>query len=106
MDIDYSQIKRIAVSCEAGIGASVMGSAVLSNLVKSSQLEVSVEAVAIRNLANDVDLVIVHSGFKPLFTNRNLSFQIMYVDNYLDTDIYNKLIMRMSECLVRENKKL
>lgn len=105
MTSDYSNIKRIAVSCEAGIGASVMGCAVLSKLAIANNLETKVEAIAIRNLTDEYDLIIVHNGFKPLFTNKKIRGQVIYVDNYLDVDMYNKLIMRISKSLVRENKK-
>ncbi len=92
MSIDYKRVKKIAVSCEAGIGASVMGAAVLKKLLDAAQIQVIVEAVAIRNLNEDYDLVIIHSGFKHLVQMLELKNQVIYVDNYLEKKLYNQVV--------------
>lgn len=95
MIVDYSNILKVAVSCEAGIGASVMGAAVLSKLMVENNLDIKVDAVAIRKLTDDYDLIITHSGFKPVIELRNIRGQVMYIDNYLDMNKYKELIVRI-----------
>lgn len=85
--IDYKKIKKIAYSCEAGIGASQMGACVMKNVFKQMDLDVVVEAVPIRKLSSDYDLVITHSGFKPYFDLLDSEYNIIYIENYLDKSL-------------------
>lgn len=85
--IDYKNIKKIAYSCEAGIGASQMGACVMKNIFNQMNVDVEVEAVPIRKLNSDYDVVITHSGFKTYFDLLEAKYNMIYIENYLDKSI-------------------
>lgn len=89
--VDYKHIKKIAYSCESGIGASQMGAYIMKNVFEQMNIDVVVEAVPLRKLDNQYDLIITHIGFKPYFDQKEENYNIIYIDNYLDKSICREI---------------
>lgn len=60
MGIDASEVRKIVVACDAGMGSSVMlASTVRKRLAKT---DVQVEHTPVEHIPDDADVVICHSG--------------------------------------------
>lgn len=58
--IDASDVKKLVVACDAGMGSSVMLASQLRKQLKKQQVEVSHTPVA--DIPKDADLVVTHEG--------------------------------------------
>lgn len=86
MSINYGEINTIVFTCSAGIGASVMGAAIMSKVFKDMGLQVKVEAKAIDSLSQAYDLIVCHIDFKSLLEANVSNSNVVYIDKYLDKD--------------------
>lgn len=87
-EINYTQIKKIAFSCESGIGASAMGAAVMNRIIDELKLDIEVNPVAIKNLTADYDLIITHIGFTKIIEKLDLDSRVVYINSYLDKKLF------------------
>ncbi len=90
-ELNYSKITTIAFVCSSGIGASAMGSAVMSKVVQDLGLNIEVKALAMSNLTDDYDLIITHRQFASILENQSMSGQILYISNYLDKKLFEEI---------------
>lgn len=91
MEIDYTQVNKIAFACDAGIGASVMGAAIMRNILALANVDVAVIAVAINKIDEPCDLIIVHQCFKDTIEKLNIKTNVLYINNYLDKDLFEEI---------------
>ncbi|QCI24602.1 PTS mannitol transporter subunit IICBA [Buchnera aphidicola (Muscaphis stroyani)] len=98
--INFDNIQKIVVACDAGMGSSAMGSSMLQKKIKKANLmHVSVSNMAIDLLSKDIDLVITHQDL----TNRAKIYapnsQHISLKNFISHDFYDNLV----KCL-KKNK--
>src|SRR5699024_3949818 len=60
VEINYNGLKKIFVSCDAGMGSSAMGASMLRKKVKDAGLDIEVANCAINDLPDNARLVITH----------------------------------------------
>ncbi|WP_432455347.1 MULTISPECIES: PTS mannitol transporter subunit IICBA [unclassified Agarivorans] len=95
VNIDLSQVKKIIVACDAGMGSSAMGASLLRKKFAASQLDVSVTNTAINNLPSDVDIVITHKDLTERAKQHAPNAHHISLTNFLDSELYNQLVANM-----------
>jgi PTS system mannitol-specific IIC component len=86
-------IHTIVFACDAGMGSSAMGASILRNKIKKAGFEdVTVNNIAIANLADNVDLVVTHQDLTTRARDRTPSAQHVSVDNFMNSPKYDAIV--------------
>jgi PTS system mannitol-specific IIC component len=93
---DLSNVRKIIVACDAGMGSSAMGAGVLRKKVNEAGLKnISVTNCAINDLPEDVDLVITHRDLTERAMRSAPQAQHISLTNFLDSQLYTDLTARL-----------
>ena len=92
--VDFSNVKKIIIACDAGMGSSAMGATVLRNKVKEQGLDIDVSNSAISDL-KDADIVITQNELTDRAKNQLPSAKHMSIGNFMDTSFYDDLIAKL-----------
>lgn len=93
---DFSEVRKIIVACDAGMGSSAMGAGVLRKKVQDAGLtHISVTHCAINNLPDDVDLVITHQDLTERAIRKVPQARHISLTNFLDNKLYTDLTVRL-----------
>jgi len=87
-EVNMSNVTKIIVACDAGMGSSAMGASLLAKKVKSAGLNISVTNCAINNLPGDVDIVITHKDLTPRAIKHAGQAKHLSLTNFLDSTLY------------------
>ncbi len=83
-----SEIRKIVVACDAGMGSSAMGASKLRSAVKKAGGTAQVINLAIDQLSADVDLVITHNQLTPRAMSVLPSADHISISDFLMTSVY------------------
>lgn len=89
---DYNGLKKIFVSCDAGMGSSAMGASMLRKKVKDAGLPIEVANCAINDLPEDVRLVITHQDLTLRAKKQVPNAMHLSLTNFLDNKFYDSLV--------------
>lgn len=93
--LDVSNIKKIVVACDAGMGSSAMSAAALKKKVKAAGLPIEVINTAISRIPDDADLVITHVELTGTAKAAQPNKQHLSISNYLKAPEYDQLVERL-----------
>lgn len=93
--LDLTNVKKIVVACDAGMGSSAMSAAALKKKVKAADLPVEVINTAISKIPDDTDLVITHKELTGTAKAAQPSKQHLSITNYLQAPEYDELVERL-----------
>ena len=93
--LDLTNVKKIVVACDAGMGSSAMSAAALKKKVKAADLPVEVINTAISNIPDDTDLVITHKELTGTAKAAQPNKQHLSITNYLQAPEYDELVERL-----------
>lgn len=89
---DYNGLKKIFVSCDAGMGSSAMGASMLRKKVKDAGLPIEVANCAINDLPEDARLVITHQDLTLRAKKQVPNAMHLSLTNFLDNKFYDSLV--------------
>ncbi|MCI5763233.1 MAG: PTS mannitol transporter subunit IICBA, partial [Actinobacillus porcinus] len=89
---DYNGLKKIFVSCDAGMGSSAMGASMLRKKVKDAGLPIDVANCAINDLPEDARLVITHQDLTLRAKKQVPNAMHLSLTNFLDNKFYDSLV--------------
>ncbi|TCP93210.1 PTS system D-mannitol-specific IIA component (Fru family) /PTS system D-mannitol-specific IIB component (Fru family) /PTS system D-mannitol-specific IIC component (Fru family) [Cricetibacter osteomyelitidis] len=89
---DYKGLKKIFVSCDAGMGSSAMGASMLRKKVKDAGLDLDVTNCAINDLPTDARLVITHQDLTLRAKQQVPNAMHLSLQNFLDNKFYDGLV--------------
>ncbi|WKS99172.1 PTS mannitol transporter subunit IICBA [Gallibacterium salpingitidis] len=92
VEINYAGLKKIFVSCDAGMGSSAMGASMLRKKVKEAGLSVEVANCAINDLPEDARLVITHQDLTLRAKQHVPNAVHLSLTNFLDNKFYDSLV--------------
>ncbi|MFC0322768.1 PTS mannitol transporter subunit IICBA [Gallibacterium melopsittaci] len=92
VEINYAGLKKIFVSCDAGMGSSAMGASMLRKKVKEAGLPVEVANCAINDLPEDARLVITHQDLTLRAKQHVPNAVHLSLTNFLDNKFYDNLV--------------
>lgn len=90
-----TEVKKIIVACDAGMGSSAMGAGVLRKKVQDANLDINVINLAINNLPNDADIVITHKDLTERAKQYAPDAHHISLTNFLDSDLYSRLVVEL-----------
>ncbi|MFM2475633.1 PTS mannitol transporter subunit IICBA [Celerinatantimonas sp. MCCC 1A17872] len=95
--VDYANVHKIIVACDAGMGSSAMGAGLLRKKMKSAGLDISVTNTAINDLPSDVDIVITHKDLTNRAHKTAPQAEHLSLTNFLDGTLYDELIEKLKQ---------
>lgn len=90
--IAASEVKKIVIACEAGMGSSVMVTNQLKKKVKQAQLNIEVAHTPARAIPQDAQVVIVHKGLAKMAVEKAPWAVIIPFDNFMNIPAFDKII--------------
>lgn len=93
---DFSNVRKIYVSCDAGMGSSAMGASMLRKKVQVAGLNVEVQNVAINDLPQDAQLVVTHKDLTARAQKQVPTAQHLSLNNFLDGVFYDGLVAKLT----------
>jgi mannitol PTS system EIICBA or EIICB component len=93
--VNSSNISKIIVACDAGMGSSAMGASMLRKKVQEAGLNISVTNLAINSLPQDVDIVVTHKDLTDRARKHAPNAQHISLTNFLDNEMYNNLVNQL-----------
>jgi PTS system mannitol-specific IIC component len=87
----------IVFACDAGMGSSVIGAAVLQRKLKEAGLDAPVTHAAISELPPSAHVVVVHTSLEDRVRQQAPRAVIYAVDDFVHSPAYNALIERLKE---------
>lgn len=101
-ELDLTQVKKIIVACDAGMGSSAMGAGVLRKKIQDANLDINVSNTAINNLPIEVDIVITHKDLTDRAKQYAPNAHHISLTNFLDSELYTQLV---NDLIHANNKK-
>jgi PTS system mannitol-specific IIC component len=95
--LDITNVKKIVVACDAGMGSSAMSAAALKKKVKAENLPIEVINTAISRIPEDADLVITHIELTGTAKEAQPNKQHLSINNYLAAPEYDELVERFKK---------
>jgi PTS system mannitol-specific IIC component len=95
--LDLTNVKKIVVACDAGMGSSAMSAAALKKKVKAENLPIEVINTAISRIPEDADLVITHIELTGTAKEAQPNKQHLSINNYLAAPEYDELVERFKK---------
>ena len=91
---NYTNINKIVVACDAGMGSSAMGATILRKKIQEAKLDVKVTNMAIDNL-QDADLVITQKALTARAQNKLPNAHHLSIGNFMDSGFYDQIIAKI-----------
>jgi mannitol PTS system EIICBA or EIICB component len=88
-------IRKIIFACDAGMGSSVMGAAILRRKLQDAGVPVAVAHSAVDDIPFDADLVVTHRTLTARARARLPLAEHLEVDDFLKSPVYDELIERL-----------
>ncbi|AAU37018.1 PTS mannitol transporter subunit IICBA [Basfia succiniciproducens] len=89
---NYDGLKKIFVSCDAGMGSSAMGASMLRKKINDAGLPIEVANCAINDLPEDARLVITHQDLTLRAKKQVPNAMHFSLTNFLDNKFYDSLV--------------
>ena len=99
-----SEVKKIAVACDAGMGSSAAAASMLRREVKELDLEVI--NIAINDLDESAHLVITHEDLTPRAKQKLPNAMHMSITNFMDKGFYEQLAKELKAAKSGEQPQL
>ncbi|MCB0194180.1 MAG: PTS lactose transporter subunit IIB [Anaerolineae bacterium] len=90
--ISASEVKKMVVACEAGMGSSLMVTNKLKKKVKQAKLDISVSHTPARSIPQDAQVVFVHKGLAKLALEKAPWAVVIPFDNFMNIPAFDKVI--------------
>ncbi|MCE0494722.1 PTS mannitol transporter subunit IICBA [Vibrio salinus] len=92
---DFSNVAKIIVACDAGMGSSAMGASMLRKKVQAAGLNIDVTNLAINSLPQDVDIVVTHKDLTARAKTHAPNANHISLTNFLDGATYDDLVQQL-----------
>jgi len=97
-----SNVKLIAVACDAGMGSSALGATKLRAVIADAGIDLNVISCSIDQLESNVDLVITHESLTERAVSKLPGSIHISISDFISTPVYQELI----QCIADEKKRL
>lgn len=90
------RINKIAVACDAGMGSSAMGAAMLKKLANEKGIEnITIINSAISNLDDTADIIITQKSLTALAKEKMPNKIHLSINNFMDKNFYNDILDKL-----------
>lgn len=100
---DFAKIARIAYACDAGIGTSAMGTAVLQKKLKAAGLnDIKVFHISVADLPTECDLIVTHDSLSERAREKQPDAYFVTITDYLNPPQYDELVRQISDARAKK----
>ncbi len=90
-------VKKIVVSCDAGMGSSAMGATTLRKKINKAGLNIEVINTSIEDIPSDADIVITHISLGERASAKCQTAELITIDQFVGNPIYDELVERLKK---------
>lgn len=94
--VKATNVKRIYVACDAGMGSSAMAASVLQKKINAAGLSITVTNVPIQHIPDDADIVVTHKQLTESAIKAKPNVEHISISNYIKAPEYDELVKRLS----------
>jgi PTS system mannitol-specific IIC component len=96
--IDMSTIKHIIFACDAGMGSSAMGAAVIKKKLKKAGLtDITVDHASVSDVPPDAQVVVCHQDLADRAKQSAPQARLITIDNFMAAPQYDELINELRD---------
>ncbi len=95
--LNNKQVKKIVVSCDAGMGSSAMGATTLRKKLKQAGLDIEVLNTSLEDIPSDADIVITHVNLAERASEKCGDAELITIDQFVGNPIYDSLVERLKK---------
>ena len=95
--ISASEVQKIILACEAGMGSSVMVKNSLIKKAKKAGLDVSIDHSPVNLIPQDADVVVAHAGLAGRAREVAVNSVVISFNMFMNDPAISKLITDLSE---------
>lgn len=93
--VAYSQLRKIVFACDAGMGSSAMGAALLTKKLKAAGIEVDVPHYAINDIPKDTEVVVTHESLVERVRGDLPEVVIFPITNFMGGSEYDDIVNKL-----------
>lgn len=94
--VKATNVKKIYVACDAGMGSSAMAASVLQKKINAAGLSITVTNVPIQHIPDDADIVVTHKQLTESAIKAKPNVEHVSISNYIKAPEYDELVKRLS----------
>lgn len=95
--ISASDVKKIVIACEAGMGSSLMVTNKLKKLIKDAGYPITVVHSPVRAIPQDAQVVVVHKGLAKMAHTTAPWAVILPFDNFMNIPAFDKILTALKD---------
>lgn len=96
-EFKWSEVKKLIVACDAGMGSSAMAAGIIKKWVKNNNVDVSVSNCALKDLPSDADVIVTTNVFEKFAKDKVPNAFVYSVEKFLDKGAYDNLYKNLLE---------
>ena len=96
-EFKWSEVKKLIVACDAGMGSSAMAAGIIKKWVNNNNVDVSVSNCALKDLPSDVDVIVTTNVFEKFAKDKVPNAFVYPVEKFLDKGAYDNLYKNLLE---------
>jgi mannitol PTS system EIICBA or EIICB component len=100
---ELAYVRKIIFACDAGMGSSAMGAAMLKKKLKAVGLEISVDNSSVDDIPEDADLIITHKNLTQRAIYSAPSKEHVSLDSFTDISAYDRIVSRLEGITKNKN---
>lgn len=93
--VELSQLRKIVFACDAGMGSSAMGAALLTKKLKAAGIEVDVPHYAINDIPKDTEVVVTHESLVDRVRGDLPEVVIFPITNFMGGSEYDEIVNKL-----------
>lgn len=93
--VNYSELRKIVFACDAGMGSSAMGAAVLTKKLKAAGIDVDVPHYAINDIPSDTEVVVTHRALVPRVNSLLPNAVVFPITNFMGGSEYDDIVEKL-----------
>lgn len=96
--VEAKDVTKIVFACDAGMGSSAMGAAVLQKkLAEAGRKDIKVEHASVSSIPADAQIVVTHQDLKERAAHSNPKAQLVLIKNFLAAPEYDELVVHLTK---------
>lgn len=96
-EFKWSDVKKLVVACDAGMGSSAMAAGIIKKWVNNNNVNISVSNCALKDLPSDVDIIVTTNVFEKFARDKVPNAFVYPVEKFLDKGAYDNLYKNLLE---------
>lgn len=94
-EVAYNQLRKIVFACDAGMGSSAMGAALLTKKLKAAGIDVDVPHYAINDIPKDTEVVVTHESLVSRVKGDLPDVVVFPITNFMGGSEYDEIVNKL-----------